>query len=57
MAETDVVILKNIRIRPETVSNDGKGRVQVEALVFSTEEEARIESVSGRSLLPGREPG
>ena len=46
MAKTGEVILKNIRVRPEAVPNDGKGRVQVEALVFSKEEEARIESVS-----------
>jgi len=45
VAKTDGVILKNIRVRPEAVPNNGKGRVQLEALVFSTEEEARIESV------------
>jgi cardiolipin synthase len=46
VAKTDAVILKNIRVRPEAVPNNGKGRVQLEALVFSTEEEARIEGVS-----------
>jgi len=46
VAKTDALILKNIRVRPEAVPNDGKGSVQMEALVFSTEEEARIESVS-----------
>ena len=45
MADTGSVILKNVRVRPETVPNDGKGRVQLEALVFSTQEEARIEGV------------
>jgi cardiolipin synthase len=45
VAKTDAVILKNIRVRPEAVPNNGKGRVQLEALIFSTEEEARIESV------------
>jgi phosphatidylserine/phosphatidylglycerophosphate/cardiolipin synthase-like enzyme len=37
------VILKNIKVRPESVPNSGKGRVQVEALVFSSGEDARIE--------------
>jgi len=45
VAETDAVIIKNIRLRPEAVPNDGKGRVQVEAMVFSTEEGVRIQSV------------
>ena len=45
MAETDSMIVKNVRVRPETVPNNGKGRVQVEAMVFSPEEDARIESV------------
>ena len=45
MAKTAAVILKNIRVRPEAAPNNGKGRVQLEALVFSTEEDARIESV------------
>ena len=46
MAKIGEVILKNIRARPEAVPNDGKGRVRLEALVFSTQEEARIRSVS-----------
>ncbi len=45
MAQTESVILKNIRVRPAEVPNDGKGRVRVEAMVFSAAEEARIEGV------------
>ena len=46
MAETESVILKNIRVRPAEVPNDGKGRVRVEAMVFSAAEDARIEGVT-----------
>ena len=39
------MVIKNIRVRPETVPNNGKGRVRMEAAVFSREEDARIDSV------------
>lgn len=46
MAETESVIFKNIRVRPAEVPNNGKGRVRVEAMAFSTAEKARIERVT-----------
>ncbi len=55
MAKSGAVILKNIRVRPEAVPNNGKGCVRLEALVFTTEEQARIERVSADfSSLGGR---
>ncbi len=55
MAKSAAVILKNIRATPEAVPNNGKGRVRLEGLVFTTEEKARIERVTADfSSLGGR---
>lgn len=46
VAQADSVIVKDIRVRPEAVPNDGKARVKVEAMVFSAEQDVRIDSVA-----------
>jgi phosphatidylserine/phosphatidylglycerophosphate/cardiolipin synthase-like enzyme len=43
---TGALTVKNIRVRPERVPNNGKGRVRVEALVFSPAHDVGIESVT-----------
>ncbi len=45
MAGSNSVFIKGIRVRPERVPNNGKGRVQLEATVFSPENNARIDKV------------
>ncbi|MEW6443839.1 MAG: phosphatidylserine/phosphatidylglycerophosphate/cardiolipin synthase family protein [bacterium] len=39
------VLIKNVRVSPEAVPNDGRGRVTVSAVVFTTADGAAIESV------------
>lgn len=46
MEKADSLIVKNVRVRPGSVPNHGKGRVRLDALVFSPEDDARIESVT-----------
>lgn len=46
MDRAGALTVKNIRVRPERVPNDGKGRVRVEALVFSPAHDVGIESVT-----------
>ena len=45
MANTPSVVLKNLRVLPRRVPNDGTATTRVEALVFSQARDARIESV------------
>jgi phosphatidylserine/phosphatidylglycerophosphate/cardiolipin synthase-like enzyme len=57
VAEADSTIVKNVRVRPQVVPNDGKGRVRVDAMVFSPKEDARIENVAIDFSSLGGNPG